>query len=41
MTAPRQVLPGSSYLVTRRVARRQLLLRPSKVVNQVFRYSFA
>ena len=41
MTAPRQVLPGTTYLLTRRVARRQLLLRPSEEVNQVFSYCFA
>jgi putative transposase len=41
MTAPRQVLPGTVYLVTRRCAQRQFLLRPSKTVNDVFRYVLA
>jgi REP element-mobilizing transposase RayT len=41
MTAPRQVLPGTTYLVTRRCAKRQFLLRPSKVTNQVFLYLLA
>ena len=41
MTAPRQILPGSTYLISRRCVRRQLLVRPSTVVNQVFRYCFA
>ncbi|ABS26525.1 protein of unknown function DUF1568 [Anaeromyxobacter sp. Fw109-5] len=41
MTAPRQVLPGTTYLVTRRCAQRQFLLRPSAVVNEVFLYVLA
>lgn len=41
MTAPRQVLAGASYLVTRRCAQRQFLLKPSKVANQVFLYLLA
>jgi putative transposase len=41
MTAPRQVLPGTIYLVTRRCARRQYLLRPSRATNQVFLYLLA
>jgi len=41
MTAPRQVLPGSSYLITRRSAQRQLLLKPSPVVNALFRFVLA
>jgi REP element-mobilizing transposase RayT len=41
MTAPRQVLPGTTYLVTRRCAHRQFLLRPSQVTNQVFLYLLA
>jgi putative transposase len=41
MTAPRQVLPGSSYLVTRRCSQRQLLLRPSQVTNQTVGYLLA
>jgi REP element-mobilizing transposase RayT len=41
MTAPRQVLPGVTYLVTRRCSQRQFLLRPSKLTNQVFLYLLA
>jgi putative transposase len=41
MTAPRQVLPGTTYLVTRRCAQRQFLLRPSPVTNGVFLYVLA
>lgn len=38
MTAPRQVLSGVTYHVTRRCAQRELLLRPSELVNQTFLY---
>ncbi|HSN89827.1 MAG TPA: hypothetical protein VLS93_01250, partial [Anaeromyxobacteraceae bacterium] len=41
MTAPRQILPGATYLVTRRCAQRQFLLRPSRTVNEVFLYLLA
>jgi len=41
MTAPRQVLPGTIYLVTRRCIQRQFLLKPSKLVNEVFLYLLA
>jgi len=41
MTAPRQVLPGTTYLVTRRCSQRQFLLRPSKLTNQTFGYLLA
>jgi putative transposase len=41
MTAPRQVLPGTTYLVTRRCTQRQFLLRPSKLASQVFLYLLA
>lgn len=41
MTAPRQVLPGSTYLVTRRCTRRQLLLRPSRATSALFLYVLA
>ncbi len=41
MTAPRQVVAGATYLVTRRCAQRQLLLRPSKTSNEVFLYLLA
>ena len=41
MTAPRRLLPGTTYLVTRRCLERQFLLRPSKVVNQIFGFLLA
>jgi REP element-mobilizing transposase RayT len=41
MTAPRQILPGRTYLVTRRCLDRQFFLRPSAVVNQVLAYVLA
>jgi putative transposase len=42
MTSPRQVLPGATYLVTRRCAQRQFLLRPStKTTNPIFLYLLA
>jgi REP element-mobilizing transposase RayT len=41
MTSPRQVLPGTTYLVTRRCSQRQFLLSPSPLTNQVFGYVLA
>jgi REP element-mobilizing transposase RayT len=41
MTAPRQVLPNASYLITRRCFDRMFLLRPSALVNEVFEYVLA
>jgi putative transposase len=41
MTAPRQVLAGATYLVTRRCMQRQFLLRPSKASDQIFAYALA
>ena len=41
MTSPRQVLRGASYLVTRRCAQRQFLLRPSRATNEIFLYLLA
>jgi REP element-mobilizing transposase RayT len=41
MTAPRQILPGVTYLVTRRCAHRHFLLRPGKTTNDVFHYVLA
>ena len=41
MTAPRQILPGSTYLITRRCSQRQFLLKPSETTNAVFRYVLA
>ncbi len=41
MTAPRQIIPGRSYLITRRCLLRHFFLRPDKVVNEVFAYVLA
>ncbi len=41
MTAPREILPGTTYLVTRRCTQRQFLLRPSRATNQTFTYCLA
>jgi REP-associated tyrosine transposase len=41
MTVPRQVVPGATYLVTRRCSQRQYLLRPSALTNDVFLYVLA
>jgi REP element-mobilizing transposase RayT len=41
MTLPRQVLPGSTYLVTRRCSERRFFLRPSAKTNAIFRYVLA
>jgi REP element-mobilizing transposase RayT len=41
MTAPRQVLQGSTYLVTRRCSERRFFLRPSRETTEIFRYVLA
>lgn len=41
MTTPRQVVPGRTYLITRRCSQRQYLLRPDKRVNQIYYYALA
>ena len=41
MTAPRQVIPGATYLVTSRCTQRPLLLRPDPITNQVFQFCLA
>jgi REP element-mobilizing transposase RayT len=41
MTAPRQILPGTTYLVTRRCAQREFLLRPSAALGAIFLYVLA
>jgi len=41
MTDPRCIVPGESYLVTRRCAQRQFLLTPSALLNQIFLYTLA
>ena len=41
MSLPRAILPQTTYLITRRCAQRQLLLRPSKLVSTIFLYCLA
>jgi putative transposase len=41
VTAPRQVLPGKTYLVTRRCSERRFFLRPSPLTNAIFLYVLA
>lgn len=41
MTAPRQVLAGTSYLVTRRCTQREFLLRPGEATNQLVGFLLA
>jgi REP element-mobilizing transposase RayT len=41
VTAPRQILPGKIYLVTRRCSERRFFLRPSEVTNAIFLYVLA
>jgi len=41
MSYPRQVLPGATYLVTRRCTQRQFLLRPSRTTNEILLYCLA
>lgn len=41
MTAPRQVLPHATMMITRRCLNRMFLLRPSAVTNDVFRFVLA
>jgi hypothetical protein len=38
MTAPREILPGRCYLITRRATQRQFLLRPDPRTNAIFAY---
>jgi putative transposase len=38
VTAPREILPGKSYLITRRCTQRQFLLKPSRRTNELVRY---
>ena len=41
MTSPRHVVPGTTYLVTRRCAQRWFFLRPSDETNAIFSYALA
>ena len=38
MTAPREILPGRTWLLTRRCTQRQFLLRPDDKTNEIFAY---
>jgi putative transposase len=41
MTAPRQILTGTTYLITRRCLHRSFLLRPSRLTNETVGYLLA
>ncbi len=41
MSMPRSILPGATYLLTRRVLRRHLLLRPDAAVTNLITYALA
>jgi putative transposase len=41
VTAPRKLLPGGIYSVTRRCSQRQFFLRPSPLVNRILLYCLA
>ena len=41
MSAPRQILPGTFYMLTRRCTQRQFLLRPDDATNNAFLYCLA
>ena len=41
MSAPRLIVPGTTYLLGRRCFGRQLLLRPSAKINQIFEFCLA
>jgi putative transposase len=41
MTAPRQILPGTCYLVTRRCTQRQFMLRPSRLTTELIGFLLA
>ncbi len=41
MSQPRRIVPGSFYMVTRRIAQRMFLLRPSDEINAILEYCLA
>lgn len=41
MSNPRQVIPGRSYMITRRCTQRQMLMRPDAETNNAFIYCLA
>src|SRR5690242_11182517 len=41
MSLPREIVPGTTYLITRRTLRRHLLLRPDEAITQLLVYLLA
>ena len=41
MSVPRQVIPGTAYMITRRVTQRLFLMRPDDVTNNAFVFCLA
>src|SRR3954467_5658539 len=41
MSIPREVLPGQTYMITRRCTQRQFLMRPDRDTNNAFIYCLA
>ncbi|KYF57015.1 transposase [Sorangium cellulosum] len=41
MSQPREIIPGATYMITRRVLRRHLLLRPDASITQLLVYTLA
>jgi REP element-mobilizing transposase RayT len=41
VTAPRQIVPGQRYLITRRCTQRQFWLRASRLTNRIIKYCLA
>ncbi len=41
VTAPRRVVPGTTYLVSRRCTQREFLLKPSALTNLIFKFVLA
>jgi REP element-mobilizing transposase RayT len=41
MSQPREIIPGATYLITRRVLRRHFLFRPDAAINQLLVYALA
>ena len=41
VSIPREVLPGRTYMITRRCTQRQFLMRPDRETNNAFIYCLA
>jgi putative transposase len=39
VSQPREIVPGATYLITRRVLRRHLLFRPDGAITQLLIYA--